>query len=112
MAKLRFLALPCSHTLRLTAARAVVVGMLLTAGAVRLHAQTWNIQWSDEFNATSGTAPSSSTWSFDVGGGGWGNGELETYCAPYSSVAPCNPNASNLLRMAGGTWAFTPLTTT
>jgi len=39
----------------------------------------WNLVWSDEFNGPSGSAVDSTKWSFDVGGKGWGNGELETY---------------------------------
>jgi len=54
--------------------------------------------WSDEFaNSTSANAqPSSTTWAYDTGGGGWGNSELETYCAWGSTTSPCdtsNPNA-------------------
>lgn len=40
---------------------------------------TWTIAWSDEFNAADGSAPDSSKWTYDLGGGGWGNQELETY---------------------------------
>ena len=39
----------------------------------------WNLVWSDEFNGPSGSAVDSTKWSFDVGGRGWGNDELETY---------------------------------
>ena len=39
----------------------------------------WNLVWSDEFNGPSGSAVDSTKWSFDVGGKGWGNDELETY---------------------------------
>jgi beta-glucanase (GH16 family) len=85
-----------------SAAALTALSILFAVGNPRLHAQTWNLQWSDEFNASSGTAPSSSTWTFDTGGGGWGNGELEVYCAPYSSVSPCNPNASNLYEDGDG----------
>jgi beta-glucanase (GH16 family) len=54
--------------------------------------------WSDEFNNTTGanTAPNSAVWTSDTGGGGWGNSELEIYCAPGSTTSPCdaaNPNA-------------------
>jgi beta-glucanase (GH16 family) len=35
------------------------------------------LTWADEFNGAAGTAPSSARWSFDVGGGGWGNNQLE-----------------------------------
>src|SRR5438128_236306 len=39
----------------------------------------WNLVWSDEFNGPSGSAVDSTKWSFDAGGKGWGNNELETY---------------------------------
>ncbi len=35
--------------------------------------------WSDEFNGPAGTSPEHSKWSFDTGGEGWGNEELESY---------------------------------
>jgi len=37
----------------------------------------WTLVWNDEFNT--GTVPSPEKWSFDVGGSGWGNNELEYY---------------------------------
>lgn len=37
--------------------------------------------FADEFNGAAGTAPSSGNWSYDLGGGGWGNDELEAYTA-------------------------------
>jgi beta-glucanase (GH16 family) len=39
----------------------------------------WSMVWSDEFNGPNGSAVDSSKWSFDIGGNGWGNNELETY---------------------------------
>jgi beta-glucanase (GH16 family) len=33
--------------------------------------------WSDEFDGAAGDPPDPSKWSFDVGGGGWGNQQLE-----------------------------------
>ena len=33
----------------------------------------------EDFNGPAGTGPDESKWTFDVGGGGWGNGELQTY---------------------------------
>ncbi|MGC8548124.1 MAG: chitobiase/beta-hexosaminidase C-terminal domain-containing protein [Acidobacteriaceae bacterium] len=54
--------------------------------------------WSEDFTNTSGAnaQPDPSVWTYDTGAGGWGNNELETYCAWNSSSAPCstaNPNA-------------------
>ena len=39
----------------------------------------WTLVWSDEFNETEGTPPDKARWSHDVGGGGWGNNELQFY---------------------------------
>ncbi len=41
----------------------------------------WTLTWSDEFNAPDGSAIDSSKWVQEVGGGGWGNDELEYYTA-------------------------------
>lgn len=77
--------------------------MVLASSAIQAHAQTtWNLVWSDEFNGPANSAPSSSTWAYDTGGGGWGNGELEVYCAPFSSTAPCDPNNSNIYEDGNG----------
>ena len=37
------------------------------------------LTWSDEFNGADGSTPDPSKWTYDIGGGGWGNNELETY---------------------------------
>lgn len=37
----------------------------------------WKLSWSEEFNYTG--LPDSSKWSYDVGGHGWGNRELQYY---------------------------------
>jgi beta-glucanase (GH16 family) len=37
------------------------------------------LAWSDEFNGADGSAPDSSKWTYDTGGKGWGNKELECY---------------------------------
>ena len=49
-------------------------GVLLT---VPTHAQDWQLVWNDEFDQ--GTMPDASKWTFQVGGGGWGNQELQYY---------------------------------
>ncbi|WP_243322580.1 glycoside hydrolase family 16 protein [Geothrix sp. SG200] len=40
---------------------------------------TWVLSWSDEFNGADGSAPDPTKWTYDLGAGGWGNGELESY---------------------------------
>ena len=51
--------------------------------------------WSDEFsNATAANAqPNPAVWTYDTGNSGFGNNELEDYCAWGSSSSPCNPAA-------------------
>jgi beta-glucanase (GH16 family) len=51
--------------------------------------------WSDEFtNTTTANAePNPAVWTYDTGDSGFGNNELEDYCAWNSSVSPCNPAA-------------------
>ncbi len=54
--------------------------------------------WSEEFSNDSGAAkaPNPALWSYDTGKRGFGNHELETYCAWGSTTAPCDaalPNA-------------------
>jgi beta-glucanase (GH16 family) len=39
----------------------------------------YTLVWSDEFNGADGTSPDSSKWTYDTGGKGWGNKELECY---------------------------------
>lgn len=50
-----------------------------------LSAQTAGFQlvWSDEFT---GTSVNTNNWSFDLGGGGWGNNELEYYSSSNATV--------------------------
>jgi beta-glucanase (GH16 family) len=48
--------------------------------------------WSDEFaNSTSAPAqPNPQIWTYDTGNSGFGNQELETYCAWGSNTSPCS----------------------
>jgi beta-glucanase (GH16 family) len=54
--------------------------------------------WSDEFtnSASAPAQPNPAVWTYDTGNSGFGNSELENYCAWGSSASPCstaNPNA-------------------
>jgi beta-glucanase (GH16 family) len=73
----------------------LAIVLLSLCGAVRAHAQasctgvsndpqgavTWNPKWCEEFNGAQGP-PDTTVWSFDLGNGGFGNNEIETYCGP------------------------------
>jgi beta-glucanase (GH16 family) len=62
-----------------------------TAAAGSAHAQgtaiNWHLTWSDNFNGPAGSPPDSSKWSYDTGGNGWGNKELEYYTTSTANAA-------------------------
>jgi beta-glucanase (GH16 family) len=68
-----------------------------TSSTVTSQAFTPNIPsgtlvWSDEFSSTSATPsqPNPLIWTYDTGNSGFGNSELEDYCAWGSSTSPCS----------------------
>jgi beta-glucanase (GH16 family) len=68
-------------------AKVVVAACLVVMGGSRLAEAQEHLVWSDEFSGPS-AVPDAATWRFETGGGGWGNHELETYCAPDSAASP------------------------
>ncbi|HLZ87613.1 MAG TPA: glycoside hydrolase family 16 protein [Puia sp.] len=56
--------------------RTLITLLLLSLCVADAQAQ-YKLVWSDEFNYTG--LPDSTKWSYDVGGNGWGNNELEYY---------------------------------
>jgi len=55
------------------------VCFMLAAGAATAAEEGWRLVWSDEFKQPDGSRPDPSKWKYDIGGGGWGNRELEYY---------------------------------
>lgn len=53
--------------------------LLAFAFAPALGAATPQLIWDDEFNGPVGSGPDTTKWTYELGGGGWGNDELETY---------------------------------
>ncbi len=43
----------------------------------------WRLVWHDEFD---GAAINTANWTYDLGGGGWGNGEMENYTSRPENV--------------------------
>jgi hypothetical protein len=41
--------------------------------------KNYTLVWHDEFDGANGSLPDPKKWTYDLGGGGWGNQELETY---------------------------------
>jgi beta-glucanase (GH16 family) len=52
----------------------------------------YTLAWSDEFSSANGSAPDATKWTYDLGGGGWGNQELESYTARTQNVQIQNGN--------------------
>jgi beta-glucanase (GH16 family) len=112
LSRLRHAVLRASKLLNPLTFSLLLIGFL----GARADGQTnWTLVWNDEFNGPKGSAPDASKWTYDTGGGGFGNGEIETYCAPGSNASPCvasNPNIfqdgnGNLViqaRNSGGNW--------
>lgn len=52
----------------------------------------WVLSWSDEFSGANGSAPDPAKWGYDLGGGGWGNAELQTYTSRAQNASIQNGN--------------------
>ena len=79
-------------------ATAAGVSSTITSQAFSPNIPSGTLVWSDEFNNSSGAPaqPNPMVWTYDTGNGGFGNHELETYCAWGSNTSPCstaNPSA-------------------
>jgi len=81
------------------ALRAIVAAGLIAALGFAIDqpatADIGGLTWSDEFNAAAGTPPNSAFWTHDVGGGGWGNNQLEYDTNSTRNVA--HDGAGNLV---------------
>ena len=53
---------------------------------------TWTLSWSDEFSGPNGSAPDPTKWTYDTGGNGWGNNELECYTNSVQNASLQNGN--------------------
>jgi hypothetical protein len=75
------------HVPTLLRKRTYIVASVLVAAAVlapiavarRKAPSGYFLAWSDEFNTRNGSLPDASKWTYDIGGSGWGNHELEYY---------------------------------
>jgi beta-glucanase (GH16 family) len=55
--------------------------------AARTQSAGTHLTWSDEFNGQAGARPDPAKWSFDTGGNGWGNNELQYYTSRPRNAA-------------------------
>jgi beta-glucanase (GH16 family) len=68
--------------------------------------------WSDEFDGPRGSPADATSWTYDVGNNaGWGNNELEIYCAARSALPPCDPANPNSFQDGGGNLVIRALRT-
>jgi len=77
--------------------KAIATASGVTASSVTTQTFAPNIPsgtlvWSDEFSNSTGAnaQPNPSIWTYDTGNSGFGNNELEDYCAWGSTASPCN----------------------
>ena len=73
---------------RLRACQYALLALVLAAPAVCQAA--WQLAWSDEFTQADGTSPDSTKWGYDIGGGGYGNNELESYTSRTNNARIIN----------------------
>jgi len=75
---------PSSGTYSINIIAKSASGQTISSSTTVTVAVKLSLLWSDEFN-TDG-APDASKWGYDLGGGGWGNNELEYYTNNPSNV--------------------------
>lgn len=75
----------------------VVAGLALASLSSGCNSQPpqWTLVWQDEFDGPAGTRPDPAHWDFDVGGGGWGNAQLE-----FDTARPENVSLDGLGHLA------------
>ena len=92
-------------------ARWVLLASFMLVATVSPARAQWTQSWSDEFNGPAGSFPDPTNWTYDVGGGGWGNAELEVYCAAGSHAAPCSAATPNVFMDGSGNLVIRAMTT-
>lgn len=67
----------------------------------------------DDFSGAAGTPPDRDRWTFDVGGGGWGNDEMQTYTDATANARLDGDGHLVIaaVRATGGSWTSARLTT-
>jgi len=81
-----FLPLLSLSLLALSSCKKASVGTEVTSSTAA-RALTYQLVWSDEFN---GTSVDQNNWTFETGGGGWGNNELQSYQSANAAVTGGN----------------------
>jgi beta-glucanase (GH16 family) len=66
--------------------------LFLLVTTLQAQSPEWQLTWSDEFNAPSGSPPDPAKWNIVTGGEGFGNNELETYTRRLANIQQQNGN--------------------
>jgi beta-glucanase (GH16 family) len=75
-------------------------------GSIHAQPDGYQLMWSDEFNYTG--APDNSKWGYDLGGGGWGNNELEYYTSRLENASVQDGKLRiNTIKESYGGYAYT-----
>jgi beta-glucanase (GH16 family) len=84
---------PATVSMALVALPAIAWLLLISGGAsassppgTTASKPPWTLIWSDEFNGPNGSSPDPTHWTFDTGGNGWGNHELEYYTRRFENA--------------------------
>jgi len=85
-------------TVKAMAAAPGTLNSQVASQAFNLSIPSGTLVWSDEFTNSGSTPaePNPAVWTYDTGNSGFGNHELENYCAWGSNTSPCstaNPSA-------------------
>jgi beta-glucanase (GH16 family) len=67
----------------------------------------WHLVWSDEFDGPAGAPPDPASWSFELGGDGWGNQELQLYTSANAALDGSGHLVITARRESAGARAFT-----
>lgn len=69
----------------------------MTSKSFAINIPSGTLVWSDDFNNATGgkLQPDPKVWTYDTGNSGFGNHELETYCAWGQNEAPCSAASPN-----------------
>ncbi len=84
------IAVAATTTLKAIATKAGMTDSAVSTAAYTINTGTqsgsWKLVWNDEFNGAAGTGVDLSKWTYEVGGGGFGNNELEYYTDRTNNV--------------------------
>jgi beta-glucanase (GH16 family) len=72
---------------RIALAAVLALTLLINPSADAASKKSLKLLWSEEFNSKKGSKPSSKNWTYEIGGGGWGNSERQFYTDKTSNIA-------------------------